>query len=265
MKICIIGNSHAGMLIKSLADMPQDDMTCQFFAAPGTGPDVFTIDPAGVLSTRDPGLMKQFATYGMPPEVDLAACDVIVVVAMTATLFQIKPLLGDHLIHGWPGSRAALGKTGPDRPPLLSEPALCAGLAARIRVGLTHRYVTAIRAGLTVPILLVREPAPSEAIFDTAGKHPFLKRAASSGDAQACQAVLTQAHQAAFAGFCNLTVLSQPPQSLTAQGLTRRTYTTGAVRLNTRFAQPDTDVIHANAEYGGIVWQQIRSAAAAIA
>lgn len=260
MRVCVIGNSHVGMLIKSLAETPQDDLTCHFFAAPGAGPDVFAITPAGVLSTDDPALVKQFATFRMSTAVDLAACDLIVVVAMMASLFQIKPLLGDHVIHGWPGSRAALrnGKSG-----LLSEPALCAGLVERIRAGLSYRYVTAIRAVQSTPILVVREPAPSATLLDVPGKHPFLKRAAASGDALACQAVLTRAHLAAFAGTDNLTILDQPAQTLTPQGLTEHGFTAGAVRLDTRFAQPGSDVLHANATYGSLIWAQIRTAAAA--
>ncbi len=267
MRVCVIGNSHVGMLIKSLAEVPQDDLTCLFFAASGVGPDAFVIDGNGVLTTGDPRICRQFGLFNMPTTVDLAACDLIVIVAMTATLFHVKPLLGEHLVYGWPGFQALAGAMenpcGSALPqPILSEAAFVAGLPAHIRISLACRFVVEIRKRLAVPILIVREPAPSEALFDHLGKHPFLRRIARSGDLLAAAVALAQAHKLAFAGVDGLQVLVQPDVTLTPQGLTARAYRTGAVRLNVRFAQPVTDMIHVNAGYGGLVWQQIRAAGA---
>ncbi len=261
MKVCVIGNSHAGMMVRALDVAPVPDLTCQFFASPGTGPVDFNLTPDGILNSSNPAVRAKLDAYGMQQEANLASFDLIVLVAMGGSVFTVQSLLGDHVVYGWPGAQAAvdaLSTNDPDDgPPLLSRQAMTDAVVARIQNGLAHAYATAIRRFLSVPILVVTQPAPSVALLDMRGKFPQIRKMHRRGDGPSATGLLTEAQRIAFAKTSGVHVLMQPQDTLADRFLTRSEFTTGASRLKSGSQQPDDDMLHANARYGRLVWDQI--------
>ncbi|MFD2856404.1 hypothetical protein ACFSZS_18840 [Seohaeicola zhoushanensis] len=111
----------------------------------------------GQLRAVTAELKRALARFGMPESVDLRAQDAFVLVGMTATVFSVLPMLQGHRVFGWPP------EAGDGARRLVSEAALEAALVAEIAGGLAAEYVARIRRVSAAPIVLVAQPAPSEA------------------------------------------------------------------------------------------------------
>ena len=265
MKVCLIGNSHVSMLVRTPDEQQAMGITVQVFAYPQTGPLIYEISENGTLSTDDPDICAQLEAIGQPNVVDLTALDAVAIVGMTATPFSVQSILADHMVHGWPASReqaeaARVTGAAPLETPLLSRAALSACLLDTIERSLGFDYVQSIRKVSNVPILIVRQPSPSERIRDAETEFPNLRKVSKNGNGGLYLEVLTEAHAQAFRHAKRLAILEQPPETLVQNFLTMVEFGADAIRLSGANSHDATDVLHANRAYGDLVWAKIKAA-----
>ncbi|GHF47150.1 hypothetical protein [Seohaeicola zhoushanensis] len=251
MKLCVIGNSHAGMLVRAAREAPPEGVELTFFARSGRGPEGVRMRN-GQLRAVTAELKRALARFGMPESVDLRAQDAFVLVGMTATVFSVLPMLQGHRVFGWPP------EAGDGARRLVSEAALEAALVAEIAGGLAAEYVARIRRVSAAPIVLVAQPAPSEAAAGAGARHGGLRRILRAGQGAAVAACLARAHARVFDG-AGLHLLAQPPETLVGDAFTAASWMRGAGRLNPEGRLPDEDILHANAAYGGLVLDRVLS------
>ncbi|MFC4730867.1 hypothetical protein ACFO5Z_04780 [Salipiger abyssi] len=263
MKLCVIGDSHVAMLMAALRDAGPGAPEVIWFAKPGLAEGEAALEGSR-LCARDPDLVTRLESLGTPPEVDLDGVDAVVFVGGTVSAFGAVRLLQGHRVSGWPSARALIAaadtpSAAPLKQPLISERAYLAALEGVIRESVTHRLVTGLREASAVPVCVVPQPLPSEAILETEKKYPVFKRVARHGDGPAVAASLIAAHERAFAGLSGVTVFRQPEESIAQGFLTARAYTRDAVRL-TAGAMPRDDVLHAGPALGALYLARIRAA-----
>ncbi|MEX0282478.1 MAG: hypothetical protein AB3N13_14940 [Arenibacterium sp.] len=264
MKLCVIGNSHAGMLVHAEREGAADGLDLTYMARQGRGPDGIRLR-GKMLRAMRPETRRALARLNMPDRVKIEDQDAFVVVAMTATVFSIAPLLGDHAVYTWPSMRQLVKEKPEDETallerPFLSEPALIASLQQMIEDNIAFPVVQKIRRVSDVPIYLVPQPFPSERVMAVSSKQSGIKRLVRSGDAEAAIGALEQAHSNVFDPFEKVTRLRQPTETITQVCLTHADYTRGAGRLNPGGKQPETDILHANAAYGARVFEALKAA-----
>lgn len=258
MKLCVIGNSHAGMLAAAFRDTPLPGAEVTFFARQGKALDQVRLR-AGELRMPNRDARKAMIKMGMPGRIRVDAFDAFVIVGMTATAFALAPMVAGHAVYGWPSAMAEIEATGQTARPLMSEPALEAALRAAIEGNTACAMIAKIRKHSRAPILLVPQPYPSEDVL--ARKDGFLgfRLIHRRGDGVAAAAALEAAHTRAFAPVDALHILRQPSETIAHGFLTASDFTRGATRLNVTGKQPEADILHANAAYGRLVAGQIEA------
>jgi hypothetical protein len=262
MKLCIIGNSHAGMLVHAARDGAAEGLELTYMARQGRGPEGLRLRGNSLRAMR-PETRRALARLNMPDRVRIDAFDAFVVVAMTATVFSLAPLIGSHAIYTWPSTRRVIQAKPEDETsvlerPFLSEPALVASLKQAIEDNIAHSVVQKLRRASEVPIILVPQPCPSEHVLADTSRQSGIKQLVRSGDAPSAMRALETAHGQVFGEVAGLTRLAQPAETITQHCLTKLAYTRGAGRLNVDGSQPQDDILHANAIYGALVFQQLR-------
>lgn len=263
MKVCVIGNSHAGMLVHAAKEGAAAGLELTYMARQGRGPEGIRLR-GKMLRAMRPETRRALARLNMPDRVKIDDFDAFVIVAMTATVFSIAPLLGAHSVYTWPSMRQLLS-TAPDdetallERPFLSEAALIAALHQSIEDNIAFSVVQKIRRVSEVPIFLVAQPFPSETVMRSGSKQSGIKQLVRSGDAEAALGALETAHARVFDEFDHVMRLGQPVETVTQTCLTHADYTRGAGRLNTDGKQPDTDILHANAAYGALVFEALKA------
>lgn len=250
----MIGNSHAGMLAAAFRDAPPLGAQVTFFARQGKALDQVRLR-AGELRMPNRDARKAMARMGMPGRIRIDAFDAFVIVGMTATAFALAPMMAGHAVLGWP---SALQEGGglPERP-LMSAAALIAALAAGIEENTAFGMIAKIRKESAAPILLVPQPAPSAEVLERRAEYQGFRLLHQRGDGAAAAQALAAAHHAALGGLDGVQILDQPPETLAHGFLTDPRFTRNAQRLNAKGKQPESDILHANAEYGALVRDQI--------
>ena len=107
MKLCVIGNSHAGMLAAAFRDAPPEGVDVTFFARQGKGLDQVRLR-AGELRMPNREARKAMGRMGMPGRIRVNAFDAFVIVGMTATVFALAPMVSGHAVLGWPSTQAEI-------------------------------------------------------------------------------------------------------------------------------------------------------------
>lgn len=257
MKLCVIGNSHVGMLRAAARMLDPDRPEITFFAKAGSGIETATIE-GSVISARDPDLRRAQARFGMPEAVDTAAYDAVILVAGTASIYSALAILQDHSVSGWPSCAADLpGAPKPDKA-LISEAAFTAALTDIARAGVSHRFARAFRRAGEVPIFLVPQPYPSERVFDSDRPREYgFQRARRHGEGPAIAACLASAIDVAFAPIGGVTVLHQPPETVAHGFTTARAYSRDAVRVDGDTAQHAADLLHVGPSFGAQVLARV--------
>ncbi|MEZ5721024.1 MAG: hypothetical protein R3D59_04700 [Paracoccaceae bacterium] len=262
MKLCVIGNSHVGMLRAAARNLGPDGPELTFFAKAGAGIEKATIEGT-VITARDPELRRAQARFGMPEAVDVARFDATVLVAGTASIYSALAILQDHRVSGWPSGAAPRDPSGAplDRPadkPLVSESAFTAALADLTRDGVSYRFARAFRQASDVPIFVVPQPYPSERVFDSTrpGAYGF-QRARRHGEGAAIATCLNTAIDRAFAEIGSVEVLHQPADTVAHGFTTARAFSRDAVRVDGDTAQHAEDLLHVGAAYGARVLERV--------
>lgn len=249
MKLCVIGNSHVGMLAEAARDAPPPGVDLTFFARSGRGPEGVRMR-GGRMRAVNPDFRRALAKMGMPEVLEIASFDAFVLVGMTATVFSLLPMLQTHRVFGWPAETEDLER------PLVSEAALEAELRAAIAGNLAADLLAKIRRASTAPVLLVPQPAPSEAVLYDGARHVGLRRIHRRQQGRVVMACLAHAHATALHD-AGLRVVAQPPETLAHDFLTAAHFMRGAGRLNPGGRQPEDDILHANGTYGELVLSQV--------
>jgi len=255
MRLCVIGNSHVGMLRAAARDLGEDRPEITFFAKAGAGIEKASVE-GSVIAAQDRRLRAAQARFGMPQRVDVATFDATILVAGTASVYSALRILQDCRVSGWPSCVADREPDDPrNRKPahraLISDSAFVAALADQARAGVSFRFAEAFRRATDVPIFLVPQPYPSERVFESTrpAEYGFL-RARKTGDGAAISACLTRAIDQAFGGIGNLTVLHQPADTIAHGFTTARAFTRDAVRVDGDTAQHPADLLHVGPAYG---------------
>lgn len=268
MKICVFGNSHAGMLNQAYCKDRPENLHLTFFAQQGQGPINVGLRGSEIFAAKRE-LRRSLRRLGMPLQVDLRDYDAIVMVAMTATIFSVLPFVTGHSVYGWPSSQEEIEKVKhsdaePLERPFISEAAVRHAIKGEIKANLAHRLVEMVRNVCDVPIFLVPQPFPSADVLEDKNRHIGLRRMRWRKDGRDAVVCLRQAHNEVFSGWDGVRILAQPRGTVAHDFLTRPEYARGGARLNTSGTQPETDILHANVKYGQMVLEQIKTAAQAL-
>lgn len=245
MKLLVIGNSHAGMLRHAAEGAGTQGPELIFMAREGTGP--LSLRPRGsVLAASHKELREALTRLGMPHSVDLQEVDAVILIGMSASVFQLGAMLSRHDVWGW--SEADEGR------PLLSEPALLAGLRASIEDSLAYRLAIRVRrARRDLPILIVPQPYPSEAILGSEGRFGGIRRLKYRGTGARAAEALDAAHAGVFGQMRDVHLVPRPPEAVVHGCFSHLDFMRDAGRLSLAGRQPDEDILHANRRYGAEV------------
>jgi hypothetical protein len=255
MRLCVIGNSHVGMLRAAARDLGDDGPEITFFAKAGAGIENARVR-GSVIAATDRELRAAQARFGMPEKVDVAGYDATILVAGTASIYSALRILQACRVSGWPSCRAAPENVGPRDPrsparALVSEPAFVAALTDHARAGASFRFAGAFRRASNVPIFLVPQPYPSERVFESTRPRDYgFLRARGNGDGGAISACLNRAIDRAFGEIGNVAVLHQPADTIAHGFTTARAFTRDAVRVDGDTAQHAADLLHVGPAYG---------------
>lgn len=252
MKLCVIGNSHVGMIRAALNEPQGHVPDCTFFAKAGNGIERAAIHRT-VISAEDPELREAQARFGMPRAIDVAQFDAALIVAGTASIYTALTFLQDHRVSGWASSipgQSSAAQGAPARP-LISEPAFTAALADQARTGYAFRFAQAFRNACDTPLIIVPQPFPSARVFESYAPREYgFHRARRHGEGPAVARSLGRAIDKAFLGLGNVTVLHQPADTVAHGFTTARAFTRDAVRVDGQTAQHPDDLLHVGPAFG---------------
>lgn len=253
MRICFIGNSHAGAWKRGwkaiAARYPHVSM--DVFASPAT--TLKYLERDGTAFTTANAQLRTDLERSGAPRIDTAAYDLFVLVLVG---FAVPAIL--RIYKDW---RADSHKGRQGDFTLLSDACFRAASAGRLEHGLGGRLCRELAAMTTKPIFAVPPPMPREGILRSdEPQHKALRLACEAGDDAAIGAMFEDL----LAGFCkNRAIpLPQPRATLRSAILTEDRWAIGARRLfGAEGLQPKDDFSHMNDEYGTLCLADLFAAA----
>lgn len=258
MKLCLIGDSHAAMIIAAHRQSPAGaELTV--FAKPGLAAEEIALDGAS-LRAASPDMRRRLAQMGTPDRLDLAGFDAVAIAGLAPSAFAAVRLQQNHVVTGWPSGAAAMAQALSDAPSGRTRPLMTrAAYQAALRM-LTDRCLAAALARVAPgPVAILPQPFPSDAILDQSQTYPIFRRVVRQGDGAALAADLTGAHQHVFEALPNTVYLPQPADSLSHGCLTRAEFMRGGPRLADGSQQQNDDVLHGNLALGQRQLQALRA------
>lgn len=253
MRIALIGNSHAAMLIAAHRQDPRTE-TLTVFAKPSLQPGDCVLE-GSVLRAVSADLRARLADLGTPERLDLAGYDAVVMAGMLPAAFAALRLAQGHSIAGWPSAAAVMARALQGAParkdrPLMTRAAYGAALCALTQEALPVTLVAALRQVCDVPVVVVPQPLPSEALMDTPDKYPIFRRLLREGDGAALAQDLEQAHRAGLGTLAGVRCLHQPQDTRRQGILTAADLMRAGPRLSAGTQQGQDDILHGNAALG---------------
>ena len=223
------------------------DMNLTFMAQSGAGPKEIQFDGTVMYST-DPDFLQFQKVFGTQSRIDLAKFDFLVIVACGLSFYPLAGILRTCHVWGW----------GPydynTRNQLISFACLQTALRDRLKNTLGANLVETIRRRTAIPIYIVPQPLPSEQLATIKEKGGNFRKIEMNGINQHAYQAYETALEYVFSPHKNTTIISQPKETIKNNIYTRNTFTKGAVRLyNLNKQQPETDILHANQGYGGVI------------
>ena len=248
MKICIIGNSHASMLLTA-AQQHDFGAHFTFFGKPKLMKADFRTEGSSI-TTDKPELVDWLIRFGTPTTIDVTSFDAVILVGLAFTYLPAVRIAQTRLVTGWPDHLHTLMQaTLPaDKPPITGG-TYRAILAALHRQSLSCDLTETLRSNSDIPIFIIPRPFPSEDVLKTK-QHPIVRQAAKQGNGHAIAQDLTAATNMAVDHVVNAIAVPQPAQTIRQGFLTDPRYMRGARRLDLARSQPDQDVMHANSDLG---------------
>lgn len=263
MRLCVIGNSHVGMLRAAGRAPEAEGLSLTFFAKAGQGLERARIR-GSVIAAIDPELSAAQARFGMPGEVDVADFDAVIFVAGTASVFSAMKILQTCRVSDWPSSKLASAPGEANEPSdrqLVSNSVYSAALADWTRAGVSYQLAQALRAATDVAMFIVPQPYPGAQVLDSHGpRYAAFRRIQADRDGAALAAGLSRALDLAFADIPDIRVLHQPKDTVAHGFLTDAAYTRDAVRVDGDTTQLQSDVLHVGAAFGSRVLARVASA-----
>lgn len=256
MKLCLIGDSHAAMLIAAhRADPAGDDLTV--FAKPGLTPSDIEIKD-GVLRAVSEELRTRLNGMGTSDRLDLRDFDAVVIAGTVPSAFAAVRLQQGHAISGWPSGARALARAlsdGAGAPrPLMTRAAYRAALLALTESSLGATLARAAPG----PALVIPQPFPSDALLQMEGKYPVFRRVVRNGDGAALAEDLHSAYSRVFSEVQGAACLLQPADTGSHHCLTRADLMRAGPRLAEGGRQETDDILHGNAALGALLWTALR-------
>ncbi len=255
MKICILGNSHAAMLMMACKESAHFQAPL-VMAQPGLCDHDIKIEN-GILTSQSAELSERMLKLEMPDHIDLKTLDAIIIAGMSISIFTALRFLQTHdlCVTESTGHPPQLGSR-----PLFSPAALVAGLKEECLVSEAFKIASLIRQNCQTPIFFMPQPLPAVSILEDTEKYPLFHRLHRQRRGHVLPKFLHQACEQAFSSLNNTTQLQQPSITIAKGFLTALKYTRGAMRLNAKTVQPNHDVLHGNTLLGSIFLDAIQSA-----
>lgn len=254
MKLCVIGNSHVGMLRGAMQRPGAEEIALTFFAKAGNGIDRATIR-GSVISAEDPDLAAAQERFGMPGEIDVDGFDGVIFVAGAVSVFHAMKIPIRHQVFGWPSQRRM-----PNSLPVISKAAYVAALADQARAGVSYRFARALRAASTVPMFLVPQPYPNAKVLKSIEPRDLIfRRIHVAGDGPALTAGLARALDRIAGEIDGFSVLHQPEETIAEGFLTAPAFTRDAVRVDGNTPQHGADLLHVGPAFGARVMERVHA------
>ncbi|WP_323770203.1 hypothetical protein [Antarctobacter sp.] len=257
MKLCLIGDSHAAMLIAAHRQDPANEVLT-VFAKPGLSDKDILLE-GSLLHAASKDMRERTARMGTPDTLDLAKFDAVVVAGLAPSAFAAVRLQQTHSVSGWPSGAKAIAQALTDAPPkkarpLMTRAAYLAALTSLSETSLSARVAQAAPG----PVAVVAQPFPSDALLDQDGTYPIIRRVLRQRDGAALAADLIAAHRAGFDPLPRTTYLPQPADTLSHGCLTQAAFMRGGPRLSGGSGQDLDDVLHGNAALGARLLAALR-------
>jgi hypothetical protein len=263
MKICMIGDSHLAMMLNAQKEEPIKGLDITPVTWPRHFHEQFTLRGTQ-LCADGPGLVSFWKQGGLGSKIDLTAFDRLVYVSFTATQFSAFHILREHVVSGWNDAKPVIRALNapmeqPDRRRLLTPAVFNQCLAGVIRENYAYTFTKQIRKHSDIPIAVVPAPFLAENVLTHRPKLWGLKRILRANDGEALAQSLNDAHQIAFGGLENVSVLRQPKETVACGCLTAERYREGAKRYGTTEAHSTTDILHAGPLLGRLLMKMIHT------
>lgn len=256
MKLCIVGNSHVGMIVAAIAARNDTQTDLTIFARPSMIHSDIAVEGTTLIASSDE-LIHRLKAHDTPTEVDLSQFDAVLFVGMTASVFSAAQVIGYHSVHGWPATAKLLEAPGPTYRQIISLSALQWTLRANIAESQTGRLCKALEPCGIGPIFVVPQPYPAMRILTVQRRYPIIKRLHRDQEGILLAQELEHWHHDFFDPMKGIFYLQQEPDTIEAGFLTRTAFTRNAVRLNIERKHKKNDVLHTNGKFGQRVLERI--------
>ena len=214
----------------------------------------------GILKPISADAIEDFDRLAGVSEVDLRDSAAIVIIGA-----GFGPVRAATIYHRARWAALPSVQANPDPSPewfLVSKPAFSAMLQAKLLEEAAGRLIRILKRDIDVPIFLVSQPRATTRILDlTKHRLDIVRTAVLGGDGPALSDMY-EANAVTLCAALGVSYVGQNPGTITQDFLTAEPFSKGAIRLAKlgRFSQPKEDVLHANAAYGKVVLDQVKSA-----
>lgn len=263
LRVCFLGNSHVAALRDAWRQGPDrwpirwPGLEAGFV---GAHKDLLlrTELRAGRLVPADAAAAAAFRDLSGIEDVDLAAWDAFVI---TGCLVSVATAANTYRDCRWVGLPSVAAHpdlaSAPER--LSSRAAARAAIEAAMASRLGPRLAAHLRAMTDRPILLTSQPRVSAAIKARRRTVTRAHHIALGNDDAAGLSAMFEAAAARVVAGAGALFVPQPAGTIEDHILTALPYMQGARRLTARgrAAQPEDDIMHANAAYGALVLDQV--------
>lgn len=253
MKICLIGNSHAGAWKRgweSIAPRYPHVSLSVFASAAKT---LKFLQPDGPVFTTDHAELRSHLERGGAPVIDTRAYDLFVLVLANFGVPQIVQLYSE-----WRGD-SHKGREGGFT--LISDACFRAAAAGRLNHALGARLYHELAAMTGKPIYAVPPPLPREGVLQSSVPHHLSWHMVHRAGDDGAIATLFEELLAEFCGNRAIPV-RQPSVTLHSPILTQDRWAVDAHKaFGTEGPQPEDDVVHMNGEYGELCLADLFAAA----
>lgn len=260
LNVVVFGNSHLAAVRDGYSrhDGRWPQLNLSFVGAHQNGL-AETICENDVLTPVSDDAKQSFARLGGGAAVDLSSVDAIVVTGCGCALSRAAWLYRKARWADLPSVKANPAPT--QNWSLVSKPAFSAMVQTKLVEELAGRFIRILRRGTDKPIYLCSQPRATTGV-EKVGKHSLdiLPKAIAAGDGAAL-AEMFEANAYTVCEALGVTYIPQNARTITRDLLTAPPFTKGAIRLSEkgRYAQPESDLIHANATYGKVVLDQVNA------
>lgn len=262
MKMAVIGNSHAGMLRAASAREEFSQIGFDWLVKPGKGLESIVTDGNRVFA-NDTAMRSYLQSLGMNSEIEMGKYDAAVFAGRTVSALDIAYIARDYVVADWidPDIADNISMQTSDRwskVQFITENALTDTLSTMITRCFTFQAVSGASQCCNTPMFVVPQPYLNQKIMlPGVKKHKVFRKISRLNCFPELAGCLQRAHQIAFSGLPNVTVIQQDEETVFDSLFSKDEYCRGSLRAATLEERVDEDYLHANAEFGEIVLKKI--------